>query len=116
MGFEPTRECYPPTRFPGVHLRPLGHLSRGVNFFLRRILTLRFTILKNYSFVIGTWNLSRKFCWRVSLNEIFTKEKAEFHDLKICIKMEEMPYKLRRIKSCHIVTSRKCITKRVYQL
>ncbi len=27
MGFEPTREFYPPTRFPGVHLRPLGHLS-----------------------------------------------------------------------------------------
>ncbi len=27
VGFEPTRERKPPTRFPGVHLRPLGHLS-----------------------------------------------------------------------------------------
>ena len=30
MGFEPTRERKPPTRFPGVHLRPLGHLSASM--------------------------------------------------------------------------------------
>ncbi len=32
MGFEPTRERKPPTRFPGVHLRPLGHLSALTEF------------------------------------------------------------------------------------
>jgi hypothetical protein len=29
VGFEPTRRNNPPTRFPVVHLKPLGHLSRG---------------------------------------------------------------------------------------
>ncbi len=28
VGFEPTRQFDPPTRFPVVHLQPLGHLSR----------------------------------------------------------------------------------------
>src|SRR5215210_8948253 len=27
VGFEPTRQREPPTRFPVVHLKPLGHLS-----------------------------------------------------------------------------------------
>src|SRR5687768_5826667 len=27
VGFEPTRQFDPPTRFPVVHLKPLGHLS-----------------------------------------------------------------------------------------
>ena len=30
MGFEPTRQFDPPTRFPVVHLKPLGHLSSGL--------------------------------------------------------------------------------------
>ena len=29
VGFEPTRQFDPPTRFPVVHLKPLGHLSRA---------------------------------------------------------------------------------------
>ena len=29
VGFEPTRQFDPPTRFPVVHLKPLGHLSGG---------------------------------------------------------------------------------------
>ena len=28
VGFEPTRQFDPPTRFPVVHLKPLGHLSK----------------------------------------------------------------------------------------
>ena len=29
VGFEPTRQVSPPTRFPVAHLKPLGHLSRA---------------------------------------------------------------------------------------
>ena len=29
VGFEPTRQLSPPTRFPVAHLKPLGHLSRA---------------------------------------------------------------------------------------
>ena len=29
VGFEPTRQLAPPTRFPVAHLKPLGHLSRA---------------------------------------------------------------------------------------
>ena len=30
VGFEPTRQFDPPTRFPVVHLKPLGHLSTAL--------------------------------------------------------------------------------------
>jgi ketosteroid isomerase-like protein len=31
VGFEPTRQLSPPTRFPVAHLKPLGHLSRSAS-------------------------------------------------------------------------------------